>query len=68
MIHCDLRKDNIIISQKPSRVAIIDFEISALRVDESDSKWESAATEKREVTRVKQLLHKAGIRYLDPCY
>ena len=66
--HYDLRKDNIIFSQQPSRVVIIDFGASGFRRNKPDSKWESAVTKKGGETRLKQLLHKAGIGYLDPCF
>ena len=67
IIHCDIRPDNILFSQEPSRVVVIDFGQSILREDEPDSEWESAVTTEGNENLVKQLLHKAGTRYLDPC-
>jgi serine/threonine protein kinase len=64
IIHCDIRKDNILFSQQPSRVVVIDFGESILREDESDSEWESIVTTEGNERLVKQLLHEAGIRDL----
>ena len=68
LIHCDLRADNILFSQQPSRVVVFDFGQSALRGDESDSEWEFAVKAEGDENHVKQLLHKAGIRYFDPFF
>ncbi|KAF8329011.1 hypothetical protein F5887DRAFT_131445 [Amanita rubescens] len=67
IIHCDLHTDNILFSQQLSRVVVIDFGQSILREDESDSEWEFAVQTERNEVLVKLLLHKAGIRYFDPC-
>ena len=64
IIHCDLHTDNILFSQQPSRVVVIDFGQSILRENESDSEWESAVETEGNEVLVKLLLHKAGIRYL----
>jgi serine/threonine protein kinase len=67
IIHLDLRADNILFSSyQPSRVVVIDFGQSLLREHESDSEWESAVELEGNENLVKQLLHKAGIRDLDP--
>jgi hypothetical protein len=68
VIHFNLHKHRIIFSQQPSRVVVINFAESVVRTDESGSEWESAVTKKGEETRVKQLLDKAGIRHLNPCF
>ncbi|KAF8705661.1 hypothetical protein AX14_013827 [Amanita brunnescens Koide BX004] len=68
IIHCDLRPDNILFSQQTPRVVVIDFGQSILRGDKSDSEWESVVRAEGDENHVKLLLHKAGIRYLDPFF
>ncbi|KAF8344721.1 hypothetical protein F5887DRAFT_1134365 [Amanita rubescens] len=69
VIHGDLRTDNILFSQQPSRVVVIDFGESILRKeDQSDSEWESVVKTEGDEIHVKQLLHKNGIRYFDPSF
>jgi serine/threonine protein kinase len=66
IIHCDIRKDNILFSLKPPRAVVLDFGESAACEDESDSEWESIVTTEGNERLVKRLLHEAGIRYFDP--
>ena len=65
VIHYNLHQDNVIFSQQPSRLVVIDFSVSDSCGDHSDPKWESAVAKKVDETRVRQLLHKAGIS-IDP--
>ena len=44
IIHCDVRKGNILFFLKPPPAVVIDFGQSILREDEPDSEWESAVT------------------------
>jgi len=66
VIHCDLRKDNIIFSQQPSRVVVIDFGELKLCKNESDSKWESAVTKKGGEAHMKQSSGIWGPTYSNP--
>ena len=67
IIYCDLHTDNILFSLRLSRVVVIDFGQSFVREDELDSEWEFTVKTEGNEGLVKRLLHKAGIRYFDPC-